>query len=350
MNFDENSLKHQDEKVLNNSKRILVDNFGRQITYLRLSVTDRCNLRCSYCMPEKGIRFVPRSEILTFEEIERITTILAGLGITKIRITGGEPFVRKDLLDIFKRIRFIKGIEEVHLTTNGVLTSKYLPELQQIGISGINLSLDTLHRQRFIQLARRNEIEAVLDTFHITLDLKIPLKINMVVTDGINSDDIVPMAELAKTFPVDVRFIEEMPFNGGNGKPKRLIWNEMQIFARLADAFPNIQKIDSEPFSTSTNYRIPGFRGNLGIIAGFTRTFCGTCNRIRITAQGMLKTCLYDNGVLNLRDLLRSGASDWEIEKDFLKCVHNRPKDGFEAEKRRLSPLLISESMAKIGG
>jgi cyclic pyranopterin phosphate synthase len=301
-------------------------------------------------MPEKGIPFVPRNEILTFEEIERLTKILAGLGISKVRITGGEPFVRKDLLDIFKRIKLINGIEEIHLTTNGVLTSKYLQELYQIGISGINLSLDTLDKKRFILLTRRDEIEAVLNTFHLALKLTIPLKINMVVMDGINSDDIVTMAELADKFPVEVRFIEEMPFNGGNGQSKKLIWNEKQIYAKLAEAFPNIQKINDEPFSTSKNFSVPGFKRNLGIIAGFTRTFCGTCNRIRITAQGMLKICLYDNGVLNLKDLLRNGASDWEIEKEFLKCINHRPKDGFEAENRRLSHSFMSESMAKIGG
>lgn len=332
-------------------KSPLHDNFGRPINYLRISVTDRCNLRCMYCMPETGMRFLPRKEILTFEEIERLTVILAEMGITKVRITGGEPFVRTDLMQLLKSISRIDGIKEIHLTTNGILTPEYIPELKEIGIAGINLSLDTLDRQRFLEITRRDKFDSVLETFHLALDFEIPLKINAVIMDGINNQDIPLLANLAKDYPVDIRYIEEMPFNGaGNNGHAKLKWNHERIFGELQKTYPEISKIEDSPNSTSMNYIVPGFKGNIGIIAGFTRTFCGTCNRIRITAKGMLKTCLYDDGVFDLKNFLRSGATDQQIREILLRLMGNRPKDGFEAEEKRANQLSIHESMSVIGG
>ena len=329
----------------------LIDNFGRPINYLRISVTDRCNLRCVYCMPESGIRFLPKKEILTFEEIERLTRILAGMGISKVRFTGGEPFVRTDLMHLMRSIRETNGIEEIHITTNGILTPKFIPELKEIGIAGINLSLDTLDRERFQEITRRNNFDEAFKTFHLALDHGIPLKINMVVMDGQNIPDIPLMANLAKEYPVDIRYIEEMPFNGANDDGKaKLRWNHKLIFKELQKAYPGIREIDPSPNSTSMNYHVPGFKGKIGIIAGFTRTFCGTCNRIRITAKGMLKTCLYDDGVFDLKNFLRDGATDQQIQKMFLSLIGNRPRDGFEAQKKRTNQLPVYESMSVIGG
>ncbi len=338
-------------KTVSRKKASLTDNFGRPINYLRISVTDRCNLRCSYCMPEKGIRFLPKNEILSYEEIERIIRILAEMGITKIRITGGEPFVRADLMHFLSSISDINGIEEIHLTTNGILTPKFIPELKDIGIAGINLSLDALDRERFRKITRRNNFEEVLTTFHLVLDYRIPLKINMVVMDGLNIPDITLIANLAEKYPIDVRYIEEMPFNGvnRNGRPQ-LKWNHKRIFQELQKSFPGIQEIDASPNSTSSNYSVPGFRGKIGIIAGFTRTFCGTCNRIRVTAKGMLKTCLYDDGVFDLKNFLRSGVTDEQIRERLLHLIGSRAKDGFEAQKRRSEHLPVYESMSEIGG
>lgn len=332
-------------------KPSLIDNFGRPINYVRISVTDRCNLRCLYCMPETGMRFLPKKEILTFEEIDRLTRILADMGISKVRITGGEPFVRTDLMRLIRSISEINGIEEVHLTTNGILTPKFIPELKQIGIAGINLSLDTLDRQRFAEMTRRDQFDAVLETFHLALDYRIPLKINAVIMDGINIPDIPLLANLAKEYPVDIRYIEEMPFNGAddNDHPK-LKWNHKQILQELQKYYPDIKNTDSSPNSTSMNYVVPGFRGKIGIIAGFTRTFCGTCNRIRITAKGMLKTCLYDDGVFDLKKFLRGGAADEQIREVFLRLIGNRPKDGFEAQRKHENLKPTYESMSVIGG
>lgn len=338
-------------KTISSNKTSLIDNFGRPINYLRIAVTDRCNLRCVYCMPERGIRFLPKTEILTYEEIVRVTRILADMGITKVRITGGEPFVRTDLMVLLNSISEIEGISQIHITTNGVLTPQYIPQLKEMGIAGINLSLDTLDRERFREITRRDNFDETLQTFHLALEYGIPLKLNMVVMEGLNIPDLPLIADLARQYPVEVRFIEEMPFNGANqnGHPK-LKWNHQRIFEELKKSFPEIQRVAGAPNSTSMDYHIPGFKGKIGIIAGFTRTFCGTCNRIRITAKGMLKTCLYDDGVFDLKSFLRSGASDQRIREIFMRLIGGRAKDGFEAQERRKENLPVYESMSEIGG
>ncbi|MDN5217161.1 GTP 3',8-cyclase MoaA [Fulvivirgaceae bacterium BMA12] len=325
------------------------DNHGRPITYVRLSVTDRCNLRCFYCMPEKGMKFLPKKELLSYEEMERLLSILAELGIVKVRITGGEPFVRKDLASFLANIRKITGIEELHITTNGVLTKPYVEKLSQLGITSVNLSLDTVDRQRFKMLTRRDEFNQVMETFHALLDHNIPTKINAVVIEGKNEQDIIPLAELARNYPVSVRFIEEMPFNGSGGGYQSLQWDYHKILNTLKTRFPEITKIADKPHATAMHYKVPGFKGNLGIIAAYSRTFCGSCNRIRITSQGVLQTCLYDEGTLNIKDFIRTGASDEAIKDLFIGAFGQRAKDGFEAEKKGPASA-IHKSMSIIGG
>lgn len=327
----------------------LYDNHGRPLNYLRLAVTDRCNLRCFYCMPEEGIHYLPKKELLTFEEITRLVGIMTSFGISKVRLTGGEPFVRTDLMDLIARIAEIPGVRDLHLTTNGILTAPHIPELKRIGIASVNLSLDTLDRDRFQMITRRDEFDATMKTLGLLLETGIPIKINAVVMDGKNTDDIIPMAELTRTSDVSVRFIEEMPFNGTGSQPK-LLWNHKKILDRLREHYPSIEKIDDPENSTAFNYKIPGYRGSIGIIAAFTRSFCGTCNRIRVTAQGTLKTCLYDDGVLDVKALLRSGVSDDDIKAHLLKAFRSRAKDGFEAERLRRDKHPVHESMSTIGG
>ncbi len=327
----------------------LFDNHGRPINYLRLAVTDRCNLRCFYCMPEEGIKYMPKKALLTFEEIERLVTLLAQMGISKIRLTGGEPFVRTDLMQLIRRIVTIEGITNVHLTTNGVLTAPHIPELKKLGIASVNLSMDTLDRERFKMITRRDEFEKTHETLQLLLYHDIPVKINTVVMDGKNTDDILSLVELTKDKNVSVRFIEEMPFNGEGNHYASLTWTYKKILEHIRKQFPEIEKIQDPENSTAYHYRIPGFKGNIGIIAAFSRTFCGTCNRIRMTAQGVLKTCLYDDGVLNIKDLMRDGLSDAEVKTFLLKAFASRPKDGFEAEAKRKEHS-VSESMSTIGG
>ena len=327
----------------------LFDNHGRPINYLRLAVTDRCNLRCFYCMPEEGIKYLPKKDLLTFEEIERLVMLFGQMGITKIRLTGGEPFVRTDLMDLIRTIVKIKGINDLHITTNGIITAPHVTELKSLGIASVNLSLDTLDRERFKIITRRDEFVKTWETFELLLKHEIPVKINAVVMEGKNIDDILEMVKLTKDQNVSVRFIEEMPFNGEGSHYSTLRWTYKKILEHIKNEFPSIQKIEDEKNSTAYHYQIPGHQGNIGIIAAFSRTFCGTCNRIRLTAQGTLKTCLYDDGVLNIKDLMRSGVNDSEIKEHLLHAFSHRPKDGFEAEQnRRGHPLL--ESMSTIGG
>lgn len=328
----------------------ITDNHGRPITYVRLAVTDRCNLRCFYCMPEEGIDYLPKQQLLTYEEMERLLRVLAARGVSKVRITGGEPFLRKELMPFLHRVKAIPGIEEIHITTNGVLTLPHVPELKELGIKSINLSLDTLDRNRFFRITRRDELDKVMATFHALLQHQIPVKINAVVMEGQNTEDIVPLALLARDYPVAVRFIEEMPFNGvGNNHPS-LTWDYRRILQELRGAFPALHQADKELYATAESFVIPGHAGSLGIIAAYTRTFCGTCNRIRITAQGGLKTCLYGNDVLNTRTLLRNGASDETLAAALLETFGRRAKDGYEAEANSALIMPGFASMSTIGG
>ncbi|PSR56602.1 GTP 3',8-cyclase MoaA [Adhaeribacter arboris] len=332
------------------SRTQIVDNHGRPLTYVRLAVTDRCNLRCFYCMPAEGIDYLPKKQLLTYEEMERMLQVLAGLGISKVRITGGEPFLRKDLVYFLRQVKAIPGIEEIHITTNGVLTEQYIPDLVKLGINSVNLSLDTLDRERFHKITRRDEFEKVMQTYHALLANQIPVKINAVVMEGQNIEDIVPLAALTKEHPVSVRFIEEMPFNGEGQHYPKVTWNYRKILEELQAAFPDLHKVSDAPHSTANHYSVPGYKGNIGVIAAFSRTFCGTCNRIRVTAQGGLKTCLYGNDVLNVRDILRSGASETVLTDELLKAFNNRAKDGYEVEAQRPILLPVFESMSMIGG
>jgi len=328
----------------------IYDNHGRPIDYLRLSVTDRCNLRCFYCMPETGIQYLPKKQLLTYEEMERLVRAMASLGIQKVRITGGEPFVRQGLMDFLWRLRDIPGIIEIGLTTNGVLTAPLVPELARLGIGSVNLSLDTLDRERFRTIARRDELDRVMATLYALLDHGIAVKLNAVVMEGQNTQDIVPLAEFARQHPVDVRFIEEMPFNGEGAHYPVLNWTHRKILQNLRDAYPDLHKIPDGPNATSASYTVPGFAGSIGIIAAFSRTFCGTCNRIRVTAQGTLKTCLYDDGVLDVRQLMRDGATDAQLINALADAFRHRPKDGFVAEAHRRHAAPAHESMSTIGG
>lgn len=336
--------------VLRMQESKLFDNHGRPINYLRLAVTDRCNLRCFYCMPEEGIKYLPKKELLTFEEIERLITLLASMGISKIRLTGGEPFVRNDLMSLIRKISEVEGITNIHLTTNGILTGPHIDELKSLGIASVNLSLDTLDRERFKLITRRDEFVKTWETFEQLISHGISVKINTVVMDGKNIDDIIPLVELTKKYPVSVRFIEEMPFNGEGNHYPTLTWTYKKILDHIRAEYPTIERETDPLHSTSYNYKVPDHLGSIGVIAAFSRTFCGTCNRIRVTAQGTLKTCLYDEGVLNIRNLMRDGHSDVEIKAELLKVFSERPKDGFEAEAKRMKGSPVKESMSTIGG
>lgn len=327
---------------------MLIDNHGRKIDYLRIAVTDRCNLRCFYCMPEEGIEYIERSELMTYEEMHRIVSVGHSLGIKKVRITGGEPFLRKGLLSFLESISILDNLK-IHITSNGTLLTQHLDFLLKLGIKDINLSLDTLDRKKFNDITRRDELPIVLDCLHQMIDKGFNVKINMVVMKGRNVEDIIPMAQLAKEYPVDVRFLEEMPFNGDDSIQDKLV-DYIQITNVLKSALLGFKKVQDPDNSTSYNYTADNFKGKLGVIASYSRTFCGTCNRLRLTPQGLLKTCLYDSGVFNIKDLIRNGASDQDVSFALINALSHRAKDGVEAEQGRFKNLPISESMATIGG
>jgi cyclic pyranopterin phosphate synthase len=298
-------------------------------------------------MPEHGLNWLSRSDLLTYEEMLRLCRILAALGIEKVRITGGEPLVRRDMMLFLDKLVKIRGIEEVGLTTNGVATAQFVPQLKELGIRSVNLSLDTLDRERFFQITRRDELPAVMETLHLLLNDNFRVRINAVVMDKVNDGDIIPLAEMAEIYPLDIRFIEEMPFNGGDHGTGTPAWNHVRILDTLRERWPGLTRCADAPESTSANYRSPGMKGRIGVIAAWTRSFCGTCNRIRVTPQGMLKTCLYDGGVLSIRDLMRAGANDAELTDVLLQAFRQRPRDGWEAEKNAVEH---GASMATIGG
>ncbi|MCL4143395.1 UNVERIFIED_CONTAM: hypothetical protein GTU68_003687 [Idotea baltica] len=298
-------------------------------------------------MPEEGISFLPKPHLLSFEEMLRMVSIMAEMGIKKVRITGGEPFVRKELMQFLRNLVAIPGIEKVNITTNGVLTEPLIPELKALGINSINLSLDTLDRERFKEMTRRDELPKVLKTLDALLANGIDTKVNAVIMAGKNDQDILPLVGLSKEMPVSVRFIEEMPFNG-SGLNEDAFMGYKSILERIKAEHPSLSKITDEAHSTSYNYSIENHIGNIGVIAAFSRTFCGTCNRIRVTPTGTLKTCLYDDGVLNIRDLLRETSDDGFIKSKLAEAFTHRAKDGFEAEANRTS--LVTESMTTIGG
>lgn len=323
---------------------MLTDAHNRIINYVRLAVTDRCNLRCSYCMPE-NMQFLQRRELLTYEEILALLQPLAAAGINKIRITGGEPFLRKDLMQLLEQLAGTEGIHEISITTNGVLTAPFIPQLKQLGIRNINLSLDTLQEEKFLQITRRNQFSAVMNTLESLLAHDMHVKLNVVVMDGINTSELADFAALTAQHPLTVRFIEEMPFNGQGHTFSGLQWNYNKILDTLREQYI-LQKIADAPHATALNYNIPGHKGNVGVIPAYSRTFCGSCNRIRITPTGGLKTCLYGQDVLNVRDLLRSGANSELLLHEIQRTLDHRAANGFEAEKGHKK----WDSMSVIGG
>lgn len=327
------------------SQQSLVDNHGRRINYLRLAITDRCNLRCRYCRPEQGVPFIPHDEILRFEELERFVRLFATLGINKIRVTGGEPFSRRGCLDFLARVKDIPGVQSLFVTTNGVKTYRFLDELAAIGINGINLSLDTLDPKRFWQITRRDFLDGVLETLHGCLQRNIPLKVNSVVLPDTTDDEILSLSELARKYPLTLRFIETMPFSGVKRIQQLTNGN---LLKRLRRIFPEMEEESSYSPTTAKTFTVPGFQGKIGVINGSSRLFCSTCNKVRITPAGMLKTCLYDNGVLNLKGMARGNDSDLKIMNAIQECINNRYLNGYEAEKA--SSRSEEPSMGMIGG
>ncbi|MDG1766565.1 MAG: GTP 3',8-cyclase MoaA [Flavobacteriales bacterium] len=327
---------------------MLQDKFGRVIDYVRWSVTDRCNLRCTYCMPEENMNFVPRKELLSFEEMEQMLRVFGDLGIKKLRFTGGEPFMRKDIMRFFEKVAEDSRIEHWHLTSNGTLLLPHIKRLAELNISGINLSLDTLSPERFHQLTRRDSFSEVWTCLESILENDIPLKINTVVQARVNFSELKELAALAKEKPLDMRFIEYMPFNG-NASSQRDFISAKEIENELRKHY-QLHAIPMAPGATSQDFKIDGFQGKIGIIAAHTRTFCGSCNRLRFSAKGNTQTCLYGIENVSLGKLIKSNASDSEIKSKLTNLISGKPRNGFEAEAEMLANSGQHRSMSTIGG
>ena len=328
----------------------LIDKHNRVIDYIRIAVTDKCNLRCFYCMPNEGIDFVKQKQLMSYEELLRVAHVLSKQGVSKVRITGGEPFLRKDILYFIKSLSEINGINKIAITTNGTHTLKYLDELMQYGVRSFNLSIDSIDKERFFDITRRDLFDTVWNCFEEMSKRDLDLKLNAVVIKDRNIPDLIPMVALTKDRNVSVRFIEEMPFNGKGAHYQNLEWNYKKILQHLEGHFGTATKLVDGKNSTSLNYKILGHAGSFGIIPAYSRTFCGTCNRIRLTPMGIIKTCLYDEGIFNVRDLLRAGANDEQLLEAIQSAVGQKHKNGFEAEAQRKRNPNIIESMTTIGG
>ncbi|KAG5457860.1 MAG: molybdenum cofactor biosynthesis protein 1 [Olpidium bornovanus] len=292
----------------------LVDAFDRRHTYLRISVTEKCNLRCTYCMPEDGVRLSEPASLMTAEEILRIARLFVSAGVDKVRLTGGEPTVRKDIVDLVAELAKLRpaGLKTIAMTTNGVALKRMLPKLVEGGLNLVNISLDTLDPLKFQLITRRKGHDKVLECVDEAVAAGVRTKINSVVVGGVNDGEVVDFVEFTRHRPVDVRFIEYMPFDGNKWNPGKVVPYE-ELVRRISREYGPLARDVDETGDTSKAYRVPGFAGRLGFITSMTDHFCAGCNRLRITADGNLKVCLFGNAEVSIRDAMRGGASDAEL-------------------------------------
>lgn len=320
------------------------DSHGRRIDYMRISVTDRCNLRCKYCMPEE-LPSIPHERILRFEEILHICRLAGELGIRRYKVTGGELFVRKNCLEFLRALKELPTTEQVTITTNGVLLSEYLPELKQIGIDGVNISLDTLNEHTFQQLTGRPDFSRVMNSIIACQASGIRTKINSVLLQDINKHEFLSLVGLARDYAVDVRFIEIMPI--GYGQQYKGC-NRQELLSILSGTYPDyVQILEPRGNGPATYIQIPGFQGCIGFIDAIHGKFCGACNRIRLTSDGLLKLCLYYQNGIDLRSMLRAGHPDSSILAAMEQAILQKPAEhqfhlaALEgpAEQRRMSQI-----------
>jgi cyclic pyranopterin phosphate synthase len=305
----------------------LTDSFQREHDYLRISLTEKCNLRCLYCMPEEGVPQSPPAELLTTPEIFLLSSTFVSQGVTKIRLTGGEPTVRRDILPLMHKIGSLRsqGLQELCITTNGISLHRKLDSMVEAGLTGVNLSLDTLDPWQFQIMTRRKGFEAVMKSMTQILEMNkagagIKLKINCVVMRGMNEKEIMPFVELGRHQDLEIRFIEYMPFDGNKWSQGKL-FSYREMLDTIRAQYPTLRKVQDCKSDTSKTYEIPGFAGRIGFITSMTHNFCGTCNRLRITSDGNLKVCLFGNAEVSLRDILRKSNKGKPIDEEALEAM-----------------------------
>lgn len=303
---------------------MLTDTFGRRHNYLRISLTERCNLRCQYCMPEEGVPLQPQDQILTFEEIERIVRLFVSEGVDKIRLTGGEPLVRKDVESLITRLGQIEGLKTFAITTNGLLVPKKLDAMHKAGINLMNISLDTLNPKKFEFITRRKGFDLVMKAIDMAIDYGYtPVKVNCVVMKNFNENELADFVELTRNKSIEVRFIEYMPFDG-NGWNDGKFMSYKDMIKHIEKKHPTLERIQDAPNNTSKTYQVPGYVGSVGFITSMSEQFCGSCNRLRMTADGNLKVCLFGKAEVSLRDVMRAGKSDDELREVIQNAVSRK--------------------------
>ncbi|MCE5312087.1 MAG: GTP 3',8-cyclase MoaA [Nitrospiraceae bacterium] len=325
----------------------IADRYERTIDYLRISITDRCNLRCIYCMPSNGIKPIEHKEVLSYEEIIRIVRVASCIGVRKIRLTGGEPLTRKDLPGLVSAINSIEGIEDVSLTTNGILLKQQIGELAGAGLKRINISLDSMKPERYAEITRGGRLEAVWEGIKEAEAAGIsPIKINMVPIRGFNEDEIADFARLTLKFPYHIRFIEFMPIGA------KEIWSEAkyipteEIKNMVSEVAP-IYSVKARKSGPARYFRFENAPGVIGFISAVTHHFCNTCNRLRLTSDGKLRPCLFSETEIDLRSAIRDGADDHEIERMLKLAVEIKPEGHQISHERSFNHL---KPMSKIGG
>jgi cyclic pyranopterin phosphate synthase len=328
------------------SRKPLVDPQGRTLDYLRVAITDRCNLRCRYCMPAEGVPRIPHHDILTFEENLRLCSLFTELGVRKIRVTGGEPLVRKGAVSFLASLAKLPAGPEILLTTNGLVLAEHLEDLKAAGIKRINMSLDSLNAETWFKITRRQGFEKVRSTLDRVLAMGLGLKLNVVVLPGVNDHEIPDFVELTRKAPLAVRFIEPMPFDGA-GKALEDTIDGKEILLRLRGKF-DLTPVNQSADAVDSLFTVRGFKGTVGVIEGHSRTFCAACSRLRIDSRGRLRTCLYGAPGVSLLKLMREGGSDDDLVEAVRTEISYRFRDGKKAE---LAHHLVGlESMASIGG
>jgi cyclic pyranopterin phosphate synthase len=312
----------------------LIDALGRVHTNLRISVTDRCNIRCFYCMPDENVRFLPRRDILSFEEIERFARIVAGLGVNKLRLTGGEPLVRAELPTLVERLAQIPGIHDIALTTNGILLSENAQALKDAGLSRINISLDALTEETFRQIARRDGLDRVLAGIHAAKRVGFQkIRLNAVAIKGVTEPEVVPLTQFAREQGMEMRFIEFMPLDAENQWQHDQVLTGEEIRRLIEETIGPLEPAERpDPSQPATDFRFVDGGGTVGFINPVTQPFCEDCNRLRITAEGKVRNCLFSTVEWDARSLMRGGAGDDEIAQLVRDCVRaKKPGHGIDS-------------------
>lgn len=305
----------------------LVDSFGREINYLRVSLTDKCNLRCLYCMPQEGISHKEKAELLSLEEILRVIKIACSLGISKVRLTGGEPLLRKNIFFLIGQILAMPEVKDFSLTTNGVLLKNYVCKLKEAGVKRLNISLDTLDADKFRYITKQDCFFEVLSGIEAAKDAGLALKLNMVVMKGINDDEILDFARFCEEKKITLRFIEFMPLGRNSFSPNPEFVPSRRIRDILKKNFAKITPCDSRPSNTAVYYQIDGFSQVIGFISPMSEKFCFNCSRLRLSSMGLILPCLGDNFSVDIRAALRKGAADGEIAGLIQNAVNFKPEE-----------------------